>query len=328
MVVQLLSDFISIGPRTSLYTPPSPVSGELVIICTWLGAARKHVAKYTSLYRRVAPGARILLVESNVPILVSSYARQRKHIQCAASIVLDALAECSHYNSMPPANNSSIIAPSPTDRKDATTTQPPKVLLHVFSNGGANTATQLLIVLRSHLRAPLPLAGLVLDSCPAKGTYWKSYNAMVLSLPQDAPTRLLGSLAVHFLLVLLYAWIASGNENPAGLMRRTMLDASTVSGAGAGDANGGDKTPDVARQGCYLYSDTDAMVEWSDISDHAADARRMGWKVREVRFSDSGHCQHLSMHEDRYVKVVEEIWLGHADDEKAEQRTTRRDARL
>ena len=321
MMIQLLSEFISIGPRTSLYTPPSPVSGELVVICTWLGAARKHVAKYTSLYQRVAPGARILLVESNVPILVSSYARQRNHIQCAASIVLDNLAECGQYNPMPPASNSSITAPPPTDRKDATTTRPPKVLLHVFSNGGANTATQLLIVLRSHLRAPLPLAGLVFDSCPAKGTYWKSYNAMVLSLPKDAPTRLVGALAVHFLLVLLYAWIASGNENPAGLMRRTMLDASTVTGAGAGYANGGDKTLDVARKGCYLYSDTDPMVEWSDISDHAKDARRMGWKVDEVRFSSSGHCQHLSMYGDRYVKAVEEIWLGHADDEKAEQRT-------
>ena len=321
MVVRLLSDFISIGPRASIYTPPSPMSGELVIICTWLGAARKHVAKYTSLYQRVAPGARILLVESDVPILVSSYARQRDHIQCTASIVLDALAECGHYNPVLPASNSNITARSPIDSKDATTTRLPKVLLHVFSNGGANTATQLLIVLRSHLRAPIPLAGLVFDSCPAKGTYWKSYNAMVLSLPKDAPTRLLGALAVHFLLVLLYAWIASGNENPAALMRRTMLDESMVSGAEAGHANGGNKTLDVARKGCYLYSDTDAMVEWSDISDHAEDARRMGWKVDEVRFSGSGHCQHLFMYEDRYVKAVEEIWLGCADDEKAEQRT-------
>ena len=67
-----LADFVSIGPRTCLYSPPQPVPGQLIIICTWLGAAKKHIAKYTKLYQQIAPGSRILLIESNVQILVSS----------------------------------------------------------------------------------------------------------------------------------------------------------------------------------------------------------------------------------------------------------------
>lgn len=76
-----MNDFINIGPRTSLFTPQNPTSGQLVIICTWLGAARKHISKYIALYRKLASGARILLIESNVPILISSYVRQRDAIK-------------------------------------------------------------------------------------------------------------------------------------------------------------------------------------------------------------------------------------------------------
>ncbi|MCJ1405566.1 hypothetical protein MMC11_008794 [Xylographa trunciseda] len=308
MVTQSLADFTIIGPRTSLYTPPCPISGELIIICTWLGAAHKHVSKYTHLHRRIAPGARILLIESNVPILVSSYARQRRCIQSAAFLVLDTLAECGYHTPIEhPTSSDDSSPPSPASEKAP---QPPKILLHIFSNGGANTATQLLLALHARLRGPLPLAGLVCDSCPAKGTYWKSYNAMVLSLPKDPPTRFLGALAVHFLLVLLYAWIAAGNENPAALMRRTLLDAETVCTRVEGEVEkrGDGERQEGVRRGCYLYSDADAMVEWTDIRDHAAEARSLGWEVREVRFTNSPHCGHLAVHEERYVKAVEEVW--------------------
>lgn len=64
--------FRHIGPRTSLYTPSTAVVGQLVIICTWLGASKKVIAKYVALYQLITPGAKILLIESNVPILVSS----------------------------------------------------------------------------------------------------------------------------------------------------------------------------------------------------------------------------------------------------------------
>jgi hypothetical protein len=49
---------------------------------------------------------------------------------------------------------------------------------------------------------------------------------MVFSLPPSS--RLMGSVAVHFLLILLYTWIACGNENPVSHMRRTLLDEETV----------------------------------------------------------------------------------------------------
>lgn len=145
-----LSEFRQIGPRTSLYTPSKPEAGQLIILCTWLGAGRKHIAKYTSLYQHLAPGSRILLVQSAVPILISSYAHQRKAIQSAVSVILDTLSEC--VEQAPEAaeklNGGLMKAPEQNTTQSsissATTVneKKPKIMLHTFSNGGTNTATQ------------------------------------------------------------------------------------------------------------------------------------------------------------------------------------------
>lgn len=274
--------FSRLGPRISLYTPAEHEPGQLVILCTWLGAAKKHVNKYTDLHQQMAPDARILLIESTVPILVSSYPRQREAIQPAAHVVRAVLDECDG-------------------------TSHPRILLHTFSNGGTNSATQLLIVLREEvLTAPLPLLGLICDSGPAKGTYWKSYNSMVLSLPKDAASRLIGPLAVHVILCLLYTFIACGRYGkPEDLIRDTLLDEATVyrrSGSGAAD--------DLEQRirACYVFSKADRMVEWTDVIEHADAARSKGWLVRELMFEDSSHCNHLSKHEREYFEAMQDIW--------------------
>lgn len=172
-----------------------------------------------------------------------------------------------------------------------------KILLHTFSNGGTNTATQLLITLHEtqmgnldRTSSSLPLRGIILDSCPAKGTYMKSYNAMVFSLPKGAINKLVGAIAVHFLLTLLYAWIAAGNENPASLMRRTIIDPEIVTGD-AKESKENDEKTDLndneeataheKGSAVYIYSKEDKMVEFTDISDHTEEARRQGWRVEE-----------------------------------------------
>lgn len=268
-------NFQSLGIRTWLRSPEKPVPGQLVVICTWLGASSKHICKYINLHCAVAPHARILLIESEVAILVSSYAHQQRRIQPAVKTVCDTLGEISHI-------------------------YPPRILLHTFSNGGTNTATQLLIALRETLQQPLPLVGLVLDSSPAKGTYWKSYNAMVVSLP--ASGRIFSSMMVHFLLVLLYAWIACGNDNPASLMRRTLLDEETVD-PGEEMRNAG-----VNGRICYLYSKADKMTDWRDVRAHAEKARLRGWDVQEIPFVGSGHCAHMAQDVTKYTAAVHRIW--------------------
>ncbi|OJJ96369.1 hypothetical protein ASPACDRAFT_125933 [Aspergillus aculeatus ATCC 16872] len=303
-------DFAPLSTRTWLSTPDKPHPGQLIIICTWLGASPKHISKYTELHRSIAPAARILLIESEVSILVSSYARQRRLIRPAVEVVLDTLAETDRGHGMSSPNMSQI-------------------LLHTFSNGGTNTATQLLITLRELVSRPLPLVGLVLDSTPAKGTYWKSYNAMVFSLPPGS--RMLGSVVVHCLLILLYTWIAYGNENPASLMRRTLLDEKTVikqaalpegdendcsssssSSSSAAAAASSPSSSDGATAGnvYYMYSKADRMTHWTDVWDHAQEAQKKGWRVKQVLFEGTGHCAHMPSDPTRYAKIVEQAWTA------------------
>ena len=309
-----LDGFCKIGPRTSLFTPSKPTPGQLVIICTWLGAAPKHIAKYTGLYQSIAPGARILLIESNVPTMASSYNHQRDVIKPAVSVVLDTLAELDYHPAtsdtksisnghLPNGNTSKIVEPRAE----------PKVLLHTSSNGGTNTATQLLLVLNSKMHSPLPLAGLVCDSCPANGTYWKSHDAMVLSLPKNSASRLLGALVCHCILIVLYTWIACGNENPASLNRRTMLDPEIVSpGWEKSDKDREQYRTKAESKGrvCYLYSKADRMCHWEDVKEHAEKAKAMSWSVKEIIFDGSGHCAHFSKDEEKYAKAVKSLWQG------------------
>jgi hypothetical protein len=179
----------------------------------------------------------------------------------------------------------------------------------MFSNGGTNSATQLLLVLHSRLHSLLPLLGSLFDSCPAKGTYWKPQTAMALSLrPKDIFSRILADLIAHGILFILYTWIlVLGNENPASLMRRTLLDRGIVAGITLEERSSGAEM--VKGKACYLYPEADDQVDWMDIKEHAKEARGKGWVVEEVVFEGSAHCAHFSKEGETYVGVMKGMWL-------------------
>lgn len=223
-----------------------------------------------------------------MPILISSYKHQRRVIEPAVAVVLAALTNSKQENVSP------------------------KLLLHTFSNGGTNTAAQLLIVAKAQLGSPIPFSGLVFDSCPAKGTYWKSYDAMILSLPKSPVSTFLGPLMVHGILILLYSWIYYGNENPASLQRRIMLDEQTV-GIGSKQIAAESHTISEGQQMVYyIYSKADKMCDWRDIRDHADEARQAGYHVEEFIFEGSAHCAHLFKDPMRYGGTIKSVWEGSA----------------
>ncbi|KAI4664180.1 uncharacterized protein J4E79_003682 [Alternaria viburni] len=200
------SSFSKLGPRISLYTPPSHATGELIVLCTWLGAARKHIDKYIAVYLTIAPNAKILLIQSDVTSVTSSYPAQNKAIIPAVEAVRSVLSDCTYT----PSTN---VPSSPTANATKTHTTP-KILFHTFSNGGPISATALLLALHAQKSTPLPITGIIMDSGPAAGYYWKSYNAMILSLP-PGPIRSAGYVFVHGILIILRASVALGRyEHP------------------------------------------------------------------------------------------------------------------
>ncbi|KAF2688136.1 indole-diterpene biosynthesis protein-like protein PaxU [Lentithecium fluviatile CBS 122367] len=262
------SVFSALGPHISLFVPRDPQPGQLVILCTWLGASKKHITKYTAAYREIAPHATILLIESSVWIIATPYVRQWEAIEPAAHVVRAVLEEGSAMK--------------------------PNILIHTFSNGGTNSATQLLIVLRKQLGAPIHIVGIACDSGPARGTYQKSFHSMLTSLPKGSFWRVVGPIIVSFVINVLFGSQLLGWEKPERIYRRTLLDENTVE----------------CKRICYIFSKADTHVEWDDITSHAQDARRQGWDVGEVLFEDTPHCNHVSKYRKEYFGAIRRVWEG------------------
>ncbi|KAL4744509.1 hypothetical protein BDW72DRAFT_208952 [Aspergillus terricola var. indicus] len=180
---------------------------------------------------------------------------------------------------------------------DSRSNQSHRLVVHAFSNAGSHAAVQLAEAYTAvHPSASLPVTGLILDSCPGAPSAILSANAMILALPKSSLIRLLGA-------ALIYSVVAT-----VALLDFLRLYQNVIS-----------KTRHVlnSQSGCflrrgvrrvYLYSRTDAMVPWTDILDHAGEARRLAESgddlVQTVEFTGSGHVGHLAVAREEYIKAV------------------------
>ncbi|KAK6958412.1 hypothetical protein Daesc_001212 [Daldinia eschscholtzii] len=265
-----LQGFAKLGPSIFLYTPSEYKTGKLVVLCTWLGAADKHIDKYADIFRKVAPNSKILLLKSFVGSMISPYSKQEREMKPAEHVVYHVLDQCSG-------------------------TTKPQILFHMMSNGGINSATNLLAILQRKLKKPLPLVGLICDSVPTGASYVKTCRAFMYSFPDSFPLNIVSTVCIHVLISLLYISIATGRyEAPEDYWRKSVLD---------------DKLIDSKRI-AYIASKSDKMIDWKDVSSHAELARKKGWVVKEFIFDDTPHCNHISKYEGLYVNTVADLWNG------------------
>lgn len=268
-------------PRISLYTPePSGQDDQLVILCSWADAQRKHITKYLQLHRAITPGASILLIQTSAAGLFKPYTWQRAALEPAAQyIVRNALTD-------------SKLALDRGQIQQGQGRVKSKILLHICSNGGSLTATQLLILVRGMIHAPLPLVGIIMDSAPDSGNYNHTHNAVVLSQPPGLRRAAFSALS-HSILIPLYASLAlGGQENPHLQMRRLLLDRYYVD------------TSNIY----YIYSKSDTTTNWSHVLIHAQEARWKGWLVEEYKLEHSPHCAHVRSNPELYAGIVRRLW--------------------
>lgn len=237
-------------PTPQLPSKPSPPQRkgtvEVVILATWLGgASASRIAVYCRGYQAAYPTASILLIRTVLSdIIVKTFAAVQALLEPA----------CDFLRSVFPSKN-------PTAEGGA--------LLHMFSHGCCNTALQLSRVLRGndHVTSfPIPLHGVILDSCPGSSGFVKAYSGAVYSLPETRipGINLLGRaglLPVIGTVSLLQSWgLLSSVED----LRRDLNDINTFG--------------PVPR--LYLHSKGDRLVAAEDVASHAAD---IGMKVPVVR---------------------------------------------
>jgi hypothetical protein len=237
-----------------------------------MSAAPKHILKYTALYQTHYPTSSILLVTNSVPdLFYPSYLHAQRLIPA-------------------------ILAIESSLRVAIESNTPPKVLLHCFSNGGSNVATQLAASYYQKTGQPLPIRAMIIDSAPGTARFRSGVRAMAYSLPPGPVIRLLGTFLI-WIFVILYAIFheITRLENAITIIRRNLISKHFFNSSAAR---------------CYLYSKADELVAWQDVEEHADEAEAEGWSVSRTVFEDTPHAGHIrgSENERKYWAAVDLTW--------------------
>jgi hypothetical protein len=183
------------------------------------------------------------------------------------------------------------------------------ILLHIFSEGGANKACELGIAYHAVTGRQFPISVMCLDSTPGHPRFLRLCSALAKSLP---PIPVLKQFATVIAVVVLgLVWTAyhvfKGYENnPVSQSRKQLLDPELFA---------------LTVPRCYLYSKSDALVAWQDIYEHASDLIKQDGCVTETIFEASQHVSHAKTESRRYWDTVRTVWMH--SQERHEQTDTK-----
>lgn len=261
-------DLETIGDRISYFRRPHQKNTQdgpsLVVLCTWMSAHRKHLAKYTQQYRQQYPVADILVVESGVAEMVyRANSSQQKRLQPARDVLLSHTSQGQGQR---------------------------QAVLHVFSNGGSQCAIQLVTSLPEPIRLQA-FSAITFDSCPGTATYRRTVQALTLSMPKSPLTKYLGPPILHAVLCLIFlALFVTRAEDAITRIRKQLNDHKLFS-------------PDVPRLYIYSKADQlvpyqDVKSHADDARSKGYEA------TSEVLFEESAHCAHAMAHKEQYWEAV------------------------
>ncbi|KAH7130417.1 hypothetical protein B0J11DRAFT_392040, partial [Dendryphion nanum] len=241
-------------------------SPDLILLFSWTGASGKHVSKYTRQYQFLFPMSRIMVITTSIKDLILRSSTKRQ------SRLLPAIGRILSYGNLN------------------------RILVHAFSEGGSNKATELAEVYRIKTGQRLPCAALCLDSTPGMPRYLRLCDALRKSLPPNPIIRWAG--IAFGSLVLGGVWMIwrgfKGTENNPVTRTRGRLNDDTFW--------------DLHAPRSYLFSRNDAIIAWQDIHEHAQESRRKGVEVFETMFESSAHCNHTVEDPTRYWFSVWLTW--------------------
>lgn len=251
---------------------------HLILLFTWMGAAPKHIAKYTSTYIKLFPSSTIVLVRTQLFDMMS----------LPTSIL--------HRRYTPALQRLLKVAKSSGTGK-------PCVLAQTFSNGGAFAFLNFARFYRQMTGHSLPISALILDSGPAIGNIPRSVAAIMAPIPRNPILWYPVLLWLNIMLrVLFWKDRVLGRKS---IVRRTYLAL----------AERGLLPPGVPR--LYVYSLADKMVDWREVEAHARMAEENGQtgRVELVRFERSEHVAHVKEDAGRYWSAVQRTWEGRKKDD-------------
>ncbi|RDA82331.1 hypothetical protein CP532_3708 [Ophiocordyceps camponoti-leonardi (nom. inval.)] len=239
---------------------------DLVLIFSWMGAREEHIAKYLTQHRRLFPTSPILLVRCPLSRVWLPWLARRD-----MAPVLPLLRALINDGSR----------------------RRPRILVHIFSNGGISTAVHLQRMIRADNEAKsrgkgkdidvLPALVLLLDSCPGYFHWHRTHRAVMAILPWWTSPLIHVAIAVACLYYALRRLPASQDRNARAL---NLCDCRRT----------------------YLYGTADDMVDYRDVEDNAGKAADAGFAVRMERFDGGRHVALAMAYPERYWAAVRRSW--------------------
>lgn len=273
-----IDGFNSIAPGISLYRPdvsriatiPSAGNPSLIVLCSWMGALPKHIAKYTAGYQRLFPDAPILLIQSSIGDTFASDAKAMPRLKIACETVLS--------------------------YKAANKTGAGRILLHVMSNGGSMVAMHMSSLLTKEGHGANCFSRLIFDCAPSRPHVKAGATAVAVGLPKNWLVQFIGTwlLRIWMHAGMFLVWLF-GQEDILTRLRRWLNDTNRF---------------DASMARIYLYSKADKLVPWQDVRDHAEEATKNGFKeVKQVVFESAPHCALVMDDPKRYWDTVKSFAL-------------------
>ncbi|KIW21507.1 hypothetical protein PV08_02087 [Exophiala spinifera] len=279
-----LADFTRLGPQIFFYEPRGSIPSDaddvttpdLIILCSWMGALPRYIAKYTKPYQSIFPRSPILLLKQDGADLFWKPRYFQGHaIQPALSVIRQVVQE-----KLP---------------------GKPRILLHIFSNGGSYSALFLADAYRNsspNKDETLPISALILDSTPSLPSSKSGHAAISELLPKSEPMRTVSSAAIWAFIGIAQTYeTLSRSENITIWLRRKLNEPGSAF------------TQDGLKR-LYIYSQADALIPAGDVESHAKEAVDIigEERVQLEDFETSRHVGHAMLNGQRYWKLVEDLW--------------------
>ncbi|KAL4862241.1 hypothetical protein BDV12DRAFT_179075 [Aspergillus spectabilis] len=177
------------------------------------------------------------------------------------------------------------------------------ILLHIFSHGGSNIATQLARSIKEHNPAEhelftSALRQVIFDCCPGDSSFQRNYNAAAVSLPPASTqpiAHLLGKSVLYPSIGTISALQSLGILRGVESLRAELNDPAVFG---------------IPARRLYLYSCEDEMVRWEDVERHMGEAASKGYVADGMRFEKGPHCALVTVEENQYWELIRRAWSG------------------
>ncbi|KAG2064923.1 hypothetical protein BDR04DRAFT_1109353 [Suillus decipiens] len=256
---------------------------NVILIFGWMGAQLKHLQNYTHVYTKLYPNASQIVVRCDPEVFWTTTGTRQKRLMP----VIDAL-EALHCFSF-----------------SSSAQLPPRILTHVFSNGGSMQMTLLGHMLQKKYGSKLIersiTSTLILDSCPGIGDLQSIKHAFSAAI-RNPILKIVVLTTIYFIALILGKRMTTVIEN----LRVEMWNPSVL------------PWMDLHTSRLYLFSRKDKLVPWQDVTQHVETAKERGIDARYELFEESEHVAHMRVEPERYWASVQNIWAAAISKEKVE----------